>query len=120
MGKYILSNNAQIEVKSDGEKVTMHWKGTIDFYNTDNLLVKYLHDFHDKCKEQGIRELDVDFTQLDYMNSSGIKNVIRWLRDVSNDNQYKTTVHINVDFSWQDITFSTFDQLLQNVEFSQK
>ena len=120
MDKYKISDNSEIELEVTGKKTTMLWKGSIDSDNDNDVLEEYLLDFHNKCKEQGIAELDVDFYQVDFMNSSGIKNVIRWLRDISGDNQYKVTVIFNPTIYWQDVTFVTFRQLIRNAEFKQK
>ena len=120
MDKYKISDILEIELKATGKKTTMHWKGSIDSNNDNDVLEKHLLDFHNKCKEQGIEELYVDFCQVDFMNSSGIKNVISWLRDISRDNQYKTTILFDPSVTWQDVTFETFRQLLHNVKLKRK
>ena len=120
MDNYRISDNADIKLVTEDKQITMTWQGAVDSDNANDVLGNYLYEFHSKCKEQGITTLIINLYAVDFMNSSGIKNLISWLRDVSDENSYKAVVEYDKDVTWQDITLETFSPLIKNVEFRPK
>ena len=73
------SEKVQIGVE-DGEAVmTIRFKGKIDDADPGIFMDPALEEIHQQIVANGLREVSADFTELSFLNSSGIKSLIKWI-----------------------------------------
>ena len=111
-----ISNDAKLEFAEKDGVIKMNWLGIIDTQDTNKSVGEFLAKYHTDCIDQKISKLESNFTNLEYMNSSGIKNIINWIRAIVQDNGYTITIIYDKENTWQQVTFSTIKMMIQNIE----
>lgn len=118
MKTYDLTEDSCMEENTRGDHISLEWKGSL--YCSDetcDILVGYLDDINKKIKDQKLLSFTVDFRGLVFMNSSGIKVLIRWMQKLERELDYKITVWFDPGITWQDVTFYTFKNFMTSVDF---
>ncbi|HQM44311.1 MAG TPA: hypothetical protein PLC82_00555 [Smithellaceae bacterium] len=97
--------------------------GEIDMRDPSEFILPYLLRIHDEAIAQKVKILSVDFRELSYVNSSGIKTIISWLmksKSLPSDQGYKVRIVQNSDIPWQESTFPVIQKLFPElITFSQ-
>ncbi len=108
MGNYLLDDlvmdKARIELRKTPEGLNLLFSGTIDSQNSDILLSPFFDGVHKKIIEKGIKHVDLDFTKLEFLNSRGIKNIVRWILfipQVPEENSYRIKMIACKHREWQ-------------------
>jgi hypothetical protein len=86
----------------------MKWAGTADLLVQDKL-GEFLTAAHQCATSYLANRVVVDVTDLKFINSSCLKNVVSWLITVKNgakDRQYHIAFRINPKAAWQDRSFT--------------
>ena len=65
----------------DGESIVVRWKGSADL-RAQEPLTQMLRGLHEEARRRRTREVRVDLTELEFMNSSCFKNVLFWINQV--------------------------------------
>ncbi len=92
--------------------------GEIDMRDPSVAILPYLLNIHDALIAHEIKTISVDFSNLNYVNSSGIKTMISWLmksKDVQSGKGYKVKIIRNGDIAWQESTFPVIQKLFPDV-----
>lgn len=92
--------------------------GEIDMRDPSIFILPYLLNIHEAVIAGGIKTISVDFSNLSYVNSSGIKTIISWLmksKDVPNGKGYKVKIIQNSDIAWQESTFPVIMKLFPDL-----
>lgn len=63
----------------DPQGVRVHFRGTISTHNPAVVLNPFVDAVHAHIVESGAQEARVDFTSLEFCNSSGFKSFIYWI-----------------------------------------
>ncbi len=77
--------------------------GTADTRAT-TALADMLKQVHAECSEAGVREVEVDIRELEFMNSSCFKAFVTWIssvRELPSPQQYKLTFQSDSAKHWQ-------------------
>ena len=72
-------------------------------------------NIHTGTLEKNIGSIIVDFTNLNFLNSSGIKALAKWvmkLSELPEDNRYKIKIKHNKDITWQTTSLPTLTYLV--------
>ncbi len=72
--------SAGLATDATGLKVV--FKGTISTVNPASVLNPFVDALHGQLAEAGMKEVRVDFTELEFCNSSGFKAFIHWIQKV--------------------------------------
>ena len=86
----------------------MRWTGTADLLVQEQLGA-FLTAAHECATSYLASRMVVDVTELKFINSSCLKNVVSWLITVKNDaknRQYHIVFRINPKATWQDRSFT--------------
>lgn len=89
-------NDDKVELFYDNGKIFI--TGNIDHRRPEEIISPFYDHIISDVIENKIEKLKVDVTGLNFLNSSGIKEFIRWIKDISD---YKLVFIINPDISWQ-------------------
>ncbi|MGQ0735621.1 MAG: hypothetical protein ACT4QD_18450 [Acidobacteriota bacterium] len=85
----------------DGDALRVVVAGTVESRDPGALLDPYWHDLDQAARQAGIREVALDIAALDFMNSSGILTLVRWIMKVRAQPAYQLVVHYDENLTWQ-------------------
>jgi hypothetical protein len=106
MGKLNLDNlsldKVKITVVENGDKVDMKIVGDIDMENPGESLKPFFNKLHDGLVAGTFAQINVDFQNLAFMNSSGIKELVQWIMKVNGaTHKYKIVLTYSSAITWQ-------------------
>lgn len=112
--------SASIGVKDndDGEGIIVHFHGKINMANPGVIFGPYFDELHEKIVENEVVDVTADFTDLQFLNSSGLKAIIKWIMKdaaLSEDEQYSILILYNKDIGWQETSLTTFKDLVPDL-----
>lgn len=91
----------KIELSKRGRYVTMTWLGQSDDRNPAESLMPYLNGLIGDLKET---RLTIDFTKLEYMNSSTVPPIVQLLKTLD-VNEIQTVITYDAQSHWQRASF---------------
>ena len=107
--------NVKIEVKDNDKGVTVYFHGKINMQNPGAIFGPYFDELHHKIIDANIDKVVADFTDLQFLNSSGLKSIIRWIMSdasLPKENQYSIKILYNKEIGWQETSLTTFKDLV--------
>ena len=105
----------KIEVLDSDSGLIIKFTGDIDMEDPSIILDPLFSKLHDGCVEQGIKSVAADFTELNFLNSSGIKAVAKWimkLTELDDESKYQIKIIHNKDITWQVTSLPTLTFLV--------
>lgn len=99
--------NLTLEVADDGQVIRVDWLGKSTARNPASFLAPVLQKALKQSAAAG-RPLVLDFTRIEYMNSSTITPIIRIL-DAARRDGHAVTVLYRADLKWQALSFSALE-----------
>ena len=100
-------------VRVKGNSVIM--SGTIDDVNPGSYLVPFLDKVHENILEKGIQAIEIDICCLDFINSTGIKDLIYWLLKVDsqdNNKKYSITFLCDRQSRWHSVSVAMIQKII--------
>lgn len=107
-----------IEVVDTEAGIGVSFVGDIDMQDPGIILDPLFDKIHQGCLSKGIRQVKLDFTQLTFLNSSGIKSIAKWIMklvDLAEDKKYTIAIVHNKDITWQVTSLPTLTFLVPGV-----
>ncbi|MBN2532795.1 MAG: anti-sigma factor antagonist [Spirochaetales bacterium] len=104
-----------IEMKADG--TTIIFSGSINHPRPQMFMEPFIEDVHNSIVDNKIKEVDLDITDLRFLNSSGIREIVDWVLKMSKlpeDSKYKINFVCSREHKWQESSISTLIYLNQN------
>ncbi len=95
--------NLKIEVVDSPEGVRMKIAGSIEMQNPRSIISPYFDDVHNKILSSKIKLIEIDITELQFMNSSGIGTFIKWfvkIPPLTDEEKYQVKIIYNRNISW--------------------
>lgn len=105
------NNKLIIEVNSAPQAVYTVWKGKSNDRNPEDFIAPLLERLVKECSEK--RALILDFRELNYMNSSTITPLIRFLESYKEE---KVAIEVRYDrqIRWQELSFTALEVFESN------
>ncbi len=93
--------SASLHVEPLGTRV--HFRGTISTVNPAGVLNPFVDQVHEHLLKAGAKDVRVDFTELEFCNSSGFKSFIYWIQKIqaAGDKQYRLRFISSPARKWQ-------------------
>lgn len=110
--------SAKIEVEDNSDGVTVLFHGKINMQNPGAIFGPYFDELHHKIVDNDIKNVTADFTDLQFLNSSGLKSIIRWIMSdaaLPEENQYTINILYNKEIGWQETSLTTFKDLVPDL-----
>ncbi|MBF0120152.1 MAG: hypothetical protein HQK79_15060 [Desulfobacterales bacterium] len=107
------TGSLKINLKQNGNKVTMTWEGESDSRNPMIILTPY---FDNLLPELNEKELIIDYTQLKYMNSSTVAPIIQFVKKIDNF-QINTIILYDGNSKWQTASFKALQTLSAKMKY---
>ena len=108
-------NESGVTMKFDGHIVTL--SGYIDCLEPGKFMAPFLKNVHDFILKKNLKSVTIDITELNFLNSSGIKefvDLILKLERLPDDQKYTLKFLCSKDILWQEqsmfaLTFLNID-----------
>ena len=101
-------NVANVEMRT--EEDTVFISGTIDVPKPGEFMLPFLEEVHNNIISKKIKKVEADLQKLEFLNSSGIKELVSWLlklEELSNEQIYTIVFIYNPSISWQEMSLKT-------------
>lgn len=111
----ISDDRIKIEADDIPDGLGIRFTGDIDMEDPGVILDPFFDQVHQGMISKKWKEVRADFTGLNFLNSSGIKSVAKWimkLSDLSTDVKYRITIIHNKDITWQVTSLPTLTFLV--------
>lgn len=85
--------------------VGLQFTGDMDMQDPDAVFMPYLQSLHSQMIQNGIKKIQLDFRPLRFLNSSGIKLMVKWVQMIlvlPPDKVYSMEILANSAVAWQD------------------
>jgi hypothetical protein len=91
----------------------MKWLGRSDDRDPSALLNPYIDGILEKLKG---KDLEVQFNQLEYMNSSTVPPIIQLIKKL-NTSEIKSVITYDKDSKWQAASFKALETIVRSMDF---
>lgn len=94
--------------------IRLTFSGDIDLQNPEAVFMPFFDRIHDKIVASNLKEIELDFTRLTFLNSSGIKTLIQWITKVTPlppDKKYNFKIIANSQITWQETSLRMLTML---------
>ncbi|MBN2351950.1 MAG: hypothetical protein JXD23_05220 [Spirochaetales bacterium] len=111
----ISDDRIKIEAADIPDGLGVTFAGDIDMEDPGIILDPFFDRIHQGMISKKLKEVKADFTGLNFLNSSGIKSVAKWimrLSDLSTDAKYRITIVHSKDITWQVTSLPTLTFLV--------
>ncbi|MCP5500943.1 MAG: hypothetical protein H7A25_13630 [Leptospiraceae bacterium] len=112
-------DNFSIHISEEENKVILKWKGKSEFRNPSEILNPYFDEILSELKSA---ELHVDFTGLEFMNSSTFPAILNFMKKCD-QLSLKTLFIYNASSEWQNASFKPLKMIgskLNHINFEAK
>ncbi|MFW6362253.1 MAG: hypothetical protein ACOC0D_00275 [Spirochaeta sp.] len=103
----------QIDVQDN--PVGLVFTGDIDMEDPSTVLDPFFTKVHEGMTGNGLAEISVDVTGLNFLNSSGIKAISKWIMQLGatpDDKKYVIKLKHNPEITWQATSLPTLTYLV--------
>jgi len=104
-----------LEVTDSTMGVLVSIAGDIDMQDPSRLLDPFFLKLHQSAVQMAVDTIEVDFRQLNFLNSSGIKALAKWammLSQIPAETRYKIRFLHNKGATWQTTSLPTLTYLV--------
>ena len=105
---------ASIIITDTGGELTLKIMGEIDMDYSSMILKPYISEFHEKISRAGIERIRLDLSELNFINSSGLKVFFWWMRlldELPDDKNYSIALYYSTDITWQECNVEIMQDL---------
>ena len=105
----------KISVNDTSSGVAVKFVGDIDMEDPSQILDPLFEQIHKGSVAQGYKLIEADFRELNFLNSSGIKAVAKWimkLMEVPDNQKYQIKIVYNKEITWQTTSLPTLKFLV--------
>ena len=98
--------------------LVLKFSGAIDHPNPGEFLDPILEKLHDQVLEKKIPKVDADFTNLSFLNSSGIKSLIKWIMkqvELPKERRYPINMIYSGKVTWQQTSLRAITYLAKDI-----
>ena len=118
--KSIVNKKIKIHIIDKLDGVCVKFKGEIEKKNSSTFLEPLFEKIHLGSVKCNFSEVILDFKELRYMNSNGIKAVAQWimrLSELDDSQKYQIRIFYNKKISWQNTSLHTLTFLVPGSVF---
>jgi len=100
----IIENLTEEKFSIDAADTTVTFHGCVDLQDPEPVISPFFDKIHTKILQENIKEVNLNFKDLNFLNSSGIKTITKWIMKIpalSDDKKYKMKLIYSEDITWQ-------------------
>ncbi len=110
----VITEKATVELLDIPQGVKVTFSGDIDVQNPEPIFVPFFEQIHSNVIANGVKYVELDFSKLTFLNSSGIKTLIKWITKVTPlpaDKKYNFKIIANSQITWQETSLKMLSML---------
>jgi hypothetical protein len=114
----ILKSVTQKGITLKTKNNTLYVSGQIDCQDPSSILKPYFNKLHNHIIKNKISVFNIDVTELYFINSAGIKEIVDWILKIESlpiNQKYKLLFLSNTQYVWQEASFSSLKFLSPNI-----
>src|SRR5438105_10346752 len=107
-----------VEPGSHGNVLHLTVSGAVEMRDPGGLLNPYWSRVDEEARRTGTKRVEVDLRDLNFMNSSGILTLVRWITKAkthSSQDAYQLVLQYDRNVTWQRTSIPTLAKLAPNV-----
>ncbi len=104
--------------KLDGDVLRVLMTGAVEMRDPGGVLNPFWSRIDDELKARGIKRVEVDLRDLNFMNSSGILTLVRWITKAKShpaEDAYQLVLQYDRNVTWQRTSIPTLAKHAPNV-----
>jgi hypothetical protein len=105
----------RLQIQVQDSPVALIFNGDIDMEDPSTVLDPFFTRVHQGMLSGGNKEISVDMTGLNFLNSSGIKAISKWIMQLGalgEDQKYLIKIKHNPEITWQVTSLPTLTYLV--------
>jgi hypothetical protein len=108
-----------ITPRLNGETLQISMAGAVEMRDPGDVLNPYWTLIDEEAVRRNVKIVELDVRDLNFMNSSGILTLVRWItRCKSHENSYRLVLQYDRNVTWQRSSMPTLAKLAPNVVVS--
>lgn len=114
----VSDERVSVSVSNENDELILTFKGNVDMEKPANLLDPLFNQTHEFVLEGKLDHVVIDFRELAFMNSSGIKAVAKWIMKQTGTppaEQYRIIIKHDKKITWQMTSLPTLTFLLPGI-----
>jgi hypothetical protein len=122
VSQFSVSNFSQEDVQIHAKEIEggaeLEFVGEISMPDPSDVLLSYVTQVHRQALEHGFSEVRLDFTKLEYLNSSGILLFLKWIKMIQGappDVRYTLHIVYTGERDWQRVGIVTVAKMATGV-----
>ena len=99
-----ITDSLSINIIDKNDSILIEFIGEIDMQDPESLLLPFFEKIHNKLIELELKEINLNFEKLNFLNSSGIKVLIKWIQLVlllPEERKYHFKIYASSTIPWQ-------------------
>ncbi len=111
----INQDKIKIDIVDENQEIKVVFSGDLDMADPGPLLDPFFGNIHEEIISGGIKKVILDFNNLTFLNSSGIKTIAKWIMKLAvmpEDKRYKMIIRQNKGITWQATSLPTLTYLV--------
>jgi len=89
-------------------------QGAVEMRDPGELLTPYWNTIDERARQRSLKRIEVDLRDLNFMNSSGILTMVRWITKAK-DKAYQLVLQYDRNVTWQRTSIPTLAKLAPDV-----
>lgn len=95
------AHQVKIVAALDNGVLRVAMSGSVEARDPGELFDPYWNDLDEALRREGVKHVELDLSGLDFMNSSGIMTLVRWMLKVKAQPAYEIVVRHDRNLTWQ-------------------
>lgn len=103
-------------MRHNPDRWSVRCAGILDTHNASAVVQPELIKLHEAVRGAGVRHVELEVHDVEYMNSSGLKSFMVWFLAAANarEGRYQIDVVFDPGRSWQQLSFHPMERLAPN------
>jgi hypothetical protein len=101
-------------------KMRLTMSGAVEMRDPGEMLNPFWTRIDLEARNRGLQSVEVDLRDLNFMNSSGILTLVRWITKLKVSNAYRLVFQYDRNVTWQRSSIPTLAKLAPNVVVPQE
>jgi len=96
-------------------KLRLTMSGAVEMRDPGEMLNPFWTRIDEEARSRNVQSVEVDIRDLNFMNSSGILTLVRWITKLKVSNAYRLVLRYDRNVTWQRSSIPTLAKLAPNV-----
>jgi len=96
-------------------KLRLTMSGAVEMRDPGEMLNPFWTRIDEEARRRNVQSVEVDLRDLNFMNSSGILTLVRWITKLKVSNAYRLVLRFDRNVTWQRSSIPTLAKLAPNV-----